>query len=255
MLTMRKFTPNVVLATAVIAGTAFGLFGSSAHAATLLYNSTTAGTSSYPGDLVESFTVNQAGLQVNALAVYDSGKNGITSNLMVGLFDDTANSVAIAAVNFNGTAYNGTAGSYFDTMALSTPFALISGHTYSIEAWGFDATDGFAGGGAATFNPSTFSLTNVAGTGAVGNGATNVDGSTTGGLQYALCNTAYLGGTLGCTNDANLRFNGTDFAAAGSLVLAQTPLPAALPLFAGGLGLLGMFTRRRKQKASAIAAA
>ena len=37
--------------------------------------------------------------------------------------------------------------------------------------------------------------------------------------------------------------------------LASTPLPAALPLFAGGLGLLGMFARRRKQKASAIAAA
>jgi hypothetical protein len=37
--------------------------------------------------------------------------------------------------------------------------------------------------------------------------------------------------------------------------LTSTPLPAALPLVAGGLGLLGMFSRRRKQKASAIAAA
>ena len=40
-----------------------------------------------------------------------------------------------------------------------------------------------------------------------------------------------------------------------TFTINYTPLPAALPLFAGGLGLLGMFARRRKQKASAIAAA
>jgi hypothetical protein len=40
-----------------------------------------------------------------------------------------------------------------------------------------------------------------------------------------------------------------------NVTLTSTPLPAALPLFTGGLGLLGMFSRRRKQKASAIAAA
>jgi hypothetical protein len=35
----------------------------------------------------------------------------------------------------------------------------------------------------------------------------------------------------------------------------NTPLPATLPLFAGGLGMLGLFGRRRKQKAlNAIAA-
>jgi hypothetical protein len=34
-----------------------------------------------------------------------------------------------------------------------------------------------------------------------------------------------------------------------------TPLPATLPLFAGGLGLLGFFGRRKKQKASAAIAA
>jgi hypothetical protein len=37
--------------------------------------------------------------------------------------------------------------------------------------------------------------------------------------------------------------------------VSSTPLPAALPLFAGGLGMLGLFGRRRKQKTlSAVAA-
>lgn len=35
---------------------------------------------------------------------------------------------------------------------------------------------------------------------------------------------------------------------------SATPLPAALPLFAGGLGVLGWLARRKKQKAQAIAA-
>lgn len=33
-----------------------------------------------------------------------------------------------------------------------------------------------------------------------------------------------------------------------------TPLPAALPLFAGGLGMMGLFVRRRKRNTSAFAA-
>jgi hypothetical protein len=36
--------------------------------------------------------------------------------------------------------------------------------------------------------------------------------------------------------------------------LSATPLPAALPLFAGGLGVMGAFRWRRKRKAAAIAA-
>jgi len=41
-----------------------------------------------------------------------------------------------------------------------------------------------------------------------------------------------------------------------SVTLSETPLPAALPLFAGGLGVIGLLARRRKRKgAAAIAAA
>jgi len=38
-------------------------------------------------------------------------------------------------------------------------------------------------------------------------------------------------------------------------VVATTPLPATLPLFAGGLGFVGYLTRRKKRNASALAAA
>jgi hypothetical protein len=37
--------------------------------------------------------------------------------------------------------------------------------------------------------------------------------------------------------------------------ISETPLPAALPLFAGGLGMIGMMSRRRKRQAGPIAAA
>ena len=38
----------------------------------------------------------------------------------------------------------------------------------------------------------------------------------------------------------------------GSINAAATPLPAALPLFAGGLGTLGIIGWRRKRKALAL---
>jgi hypothetical protein len=45
--------------------------------------------------------------------------------------------------------------------------------------------------------------------------------------------------------------DGTVTAASG---VSTTPLPAALPLFAGGLGMIGFISRRRKQKTITLAA-
>ncbi len=42
---------------------------------------------------------------------------------------------------------------------------------------------------------------------------------------------------------------------AGQVALSNTPLPAALPLFAGGLGVVGLLARRRKRKNTAALAA
>lgn len=86
----------------------------------------------------------------------------------------------------------------------------------------------------------------------------------------ALTNTAFetydLATALALTS-GGLSVSATDdtySTSAGNLVFADitalsfeavvTPLPAALPLFAGGLGAMGLLGRRRKRRSSAIAA-
>jgi hypothetical protein len=44
-------------------------------------------------------------------------------------------------------------------------------------------------------------------------------------------------------------------AVSGGVNIAATPLPGALPLFAGGLGVMGFLARRRKRKSATLAAA
>jgi len=64
--------------------------------------------------------------------------------------------------------------------------------------------------------------------------------------------TSAAGGLAGLANDPGTAFaNGTNLT---FTAIAETPLPAALPLFATGLGAMGLIGWRRKKKAAALAA-
>jgi hypothetical protein len=58
------------------------------------------------------------------------------------------------------------------------------------------------------------------------------------------------------TSDDNTFFYNSVESVSVTPVVSATPVPAALPLFAGGLGVIGLFGRRRKRNnAAAVAAA
>jgi hypothetical protein len=52
----------------------------------------------------------------------------------------------------------------------------------------------------------------------------------------------------------NLPGNYRGSSLSGGVEVASTPLPAALPLFASGLGLMGFLAKRRKRQGAGIAA-
>jgi|SRR5665213_1429300 len=64
--------------------------------------------------------------------------------------------------------------------------------------------------------------------------------------------TPTFGGGVFTTADGDLQFTGSDSLSFTADVSA-TPLPATLPLFASGLGVLGLLARRRKRKAALVA--
>ena len=82
---------------------------------------------------------------------------------------------------------------------------------------------------------------------------TTVNGSY---IDYSIVDNGLLGNTFAlawdmtCANDVI-----QGLVTLGNTDLRGTPLPAALPLFAGGLGFIGLLARRRKQKNAAATAA
>jgi hypothetical protein len=65
----------------------------------------------------------------------------------------------------------------------------------------------------------------------------------------------YAGGTPTTAPWDESLFTELSYEFSATFTVAATPLPAALPLFAGGLGVIGLLGWRRKRKnAAAIAA-
>jgi hypothetical protein len=201
---------------------------------------------------------------------------GLASGLISTAHADYAFSGSGASGTFTGQAselfnfnYDGGASSALGLNDWGSPgvSAGITPYNEAQPAFGFDIT--FTGGG--TIDPGSITT---------GNGAGCV-GSTYGGTTFctegsaidiwqailvspdtidflAQSSTFFI--TTGENYFVNIFFDGaTPTAFTGAWLTSfsptPTPLPAALPLFAGGLGLMGLVSRLRKRKNSAALAA
>lgn len=138
----------------------------------------------------------------------------------------------------------------------------VASGTYNFGAWVSFGTDNPA----ANFDQGQISLTvQIPGSpgATVGFDPNDLNGqfTTPGGLGFSFTKWFLLEGTLtfaGSPADLLLNINVQDFTDAGlslaadnAFITAATPLPAALPMFLGGAGLIGFMARLRKQKATA----
>jgi len=114
-----------------------------------------------------------------------------------------------------------------------------------------------------SFNVAAFSATDSAYTfGSVGrvpdaDWSAFVDGTINGVLDVTFDQTIDITvtiGTLGIGDGSSIVIADQQPQVTGEEVLSSTPLPATLPLFAGGLGFVGYLTGRKKRKASAALA-
>lgn len=137
---------------------------------------------------------------------------------------------------------------------------LTSGQTYAVS---FELAGNPAGGP----EPKTLSVAASAGSNTYTFNATNTSLETMGWVTESFFFTANATSTLLSFTSTTTGFSGNEtypsafgpaldnvsIAAVGET--RATPLPAALPLFAGGLGVLGLLAKRRKRKIAAAALA
>jgi hypothetical protein len=129
--------------------------------------------------------------------------------------------------------------SYQDASTLSQTFTDVSGQNYTVDFYAYSGIAGNEG------NPVFLSVN-------VGvHGITQGNGASTTYQLYTFSFTGNGTDTLVISGYNNPSYWYLDNF---TVEATATPLPAALPLFAGGLGVIGLLARRRKRKAAALAA-
>ena len=227
---MSRFHTRIGLATAVTAISA--LFVSAPAEASAVYSAPGNPNQSWTGSLGLDFTVNAA-IIINSLGAY-SGADA-NANITVEIFTSAGTPVPglLTTITTTSTPY---------TWQSVAPVLLLPG-TYQVTAWGYGDIGNYNSG----ISPGTPVSFNTLG------------GALTDGLPYY--------NNPGVTGFATIldNFNGDQFSPDGlhyygagnfdaSLATGDapgvTPLPAALPLFASGLGAIGFIGWRRKRKAA-----
>ena len=186
-------------------------------AATAIYTTanSTGGNQSYPGTLGLNFDVSSS-VTVTQFGAFDSGKDGITTNINVAIFDRNTGLIISPTVNFLGTA-NAAGNAYvFKTV---TPFVLAAGN-YQLGAWNYNSTD---------MNFNTF-----------GNNPGPIVFNNLGGNLTALTAAySFSSGNLATITDPGLTRYG-----AGTFAVA-VPEPATWGLMIAGFAMTGFAMRRR----------
>ena len=210
------------------AGACVAVLASGAQAATITYTAT--GTvANVDSVLASQFSVGQA---VSFTFAYDTSKTDLEINTFLGVYVNAL------------TSGFGSVGSY--VFSLSTSNIIIRDNAPNDQF--------FASGGASGASVGAYNLGSA---GIVLTDATNAV-FINDNLPTVLNLSDFTAGQrlieLNFTLEGDARFGAVLEANISDLSIAQTPLPAALPLFAGGLGALGLLGWRRKKKAEALAA-
>ncbi len=180
--------------------------------------------STFVGATGFQFTVGSSDITVTGLGLFDYGSDGFADDHTAALFAVSNPTVALASVSLGsgttGTFVAGTVdGSRFESIPALT---LTAGTSYYMLADNFSADQFVFGTGAVAYD---LAITWIG----------YVDGS----ANSVFSTPNFFSGVPGNLGP-NLLFT-----------VASTPLPAALPLFASGLGALGLLGWRRKRKNAA----